>query len=179
MGVNSLAEEAITLLRDRGLTVGTGESLTAGLVCSALAEVPGCSDVLRGGVVAYEADVKRALLDVSDAALVQGVVSEAVAIAMAHGARAALGADVGVATTGVAGPDAHDGSPVGRVWIAVVVPAAGASPGDASPGLRSTARRLDLDGDRAAIRAGAVQAALGLLRATLDSSIGAAAAPGE
>ena len=79
----------VGLLLDRGLTVATGESLTAGLVAATLADVPGCSAVLRGGVVAYQADVKQSLLDVPDAALDRGLVSRAVAEAMAAGAAAA------------------------------------------------------------------------------------------
>ena len=132
--------EIVALLRDRGLTVATGESLTAGLVAATLADVPGASTVLDGGVVAYHAQAKERLLAVPAEALVHGVVSEPVAVAMAVGARAALRADVGIATTGVAGPEPHDGQPVGSVWIAV------------STTTRTQARHLDLVGDRAAIR---------------------------
>ena len=130
----------VALLRERGLTAATGESLTAGLVAATLAEVPGASTVLQGGVVAYQVEVKQDLLAVPGAALARGAVSESVAVAMAVGARDALRADVGIATTGVAGPEPHDGQPVGSVWIAVAT-AAGA-----------VARHLDLVGDRDAIR---------------------------
>ena len=124
----------------RGLTLATGESLTAGLVSATLAEVPGCSAVLRGGVVAYQPDVKADLLGVPQEALAQGIVSEQVALALAQGAARVLGADIGIGTTGVAGPDPHDGQPVGTVWIAV------SAPND------SRAVRLQLVGQRAEIR---------------------------
>jgi nicotinamide-nucleotide amidase len=154
----------VGLLLDRGLTVATGESLTAGLVAATLADVPGCSAVLRGGVVAYQADVKRSLLDVPDAALDQGLVSRAVAEAMAAGAARRLGADVGIGTTGVAGPDPHDGQPVGSAWIAVVTPDGPVS------------RQLTLAGDRSAIRRQTVEACWALV---LDALGTAAPAGGE
>jgi nicotinamide-nucleotide amidase len=141
----------VAKLLERGLTVATGESLTAGLVAATLAEVPGCSAVLRGGVVAYQADVKRQLLDVSDEELGAGLVSRQVAEAMARGAARRLGADIGIGTTGVAGPDPHDGEPVGSVWIAVVTPSGAVS------------RHLALTGDRAGIRRQTVEACWGLV----------------
>ncbi|MCX6433639.1 MAG: nicotinamide-nucleotide amidohydrolase family protein [Actinobacteria bacterium] len=152
------APDIVALLVDRGLTIATGESITAGLVAGTLAEVPGCSTVLRGGVVAYQADVKTALLGVSASALDQGIVSRAVAVAMAQGAARALGADIGIGTTGVAGPEPHDGQPVGSVWI----DAAGAG------GVRST--HLSLTGDRAQIRCQTVEACWGLVSDLLAGS---------
>lgn len=136
----------VAALLARGLTVATGESLTAGLVAATLAEVPGCSAVLRGGVVAYQADVKGSLLGVSAEALGAGLVSREVAEALADGAARQLGADVGIGTTGVAGPEPHDGEAVGSVWIAVVGPAGRVS------------RHLALTGDRAGIRRQTVEA---------------------
>ena len=141
--------------------MATGESLTAGLVAASLAEVPGCSAVLRGGVVAYQGDVKESLLDVPREALAEGLVSRPVAEAMAAGAARRLGADVGIGPTGVAGPDPHDGEPVGSVWIAVVTPDG------------TAARHLLLAGERAAIRRQTVEACWELVLDTL------AAAPGE
>lgn len=142
-------------LLDRGLTVATGESLTAGLVAATLAEVPGCSSVLRGAVVAYHGDIKGSLLDVPVETRAGGLVSRAVAEAMAAGAARRLGADVGIGTTGVAGPDPHDGEPVGSVWIAVVTPDGPA------------ARHLQLGGGRADIRRQTVEACWDLLLDTL------------
>lgn len=136
----------VAVLLARGLTVATGESLTAGLVAATLADVPGCSAVLRGGVVAYQPEVKQALLGVTDEDLAAGLVSEPVARGLAEGARRVMGADIGVGTTGVAGPEPHDGAPVGDVWIA------------ASSGHRTIARHLALGGSRELIRRQTVQA---------------------
>jgi nicotinamide-nucleotide amidase len=154
----SAAGTVVAALRARGWTLATAESLTAGRVAAAVADVPGCSDVLRGGVVAYQSDVKVELLDVLPADAVAGVVSRAVAEAMATGARHRVGADVGVSTTGVAGPDPHAGEPVGSVWIAV------ATPDDV------VSEHLTLTGSRDAIRASTVQAVLELLVRVLGRS---------
>lgn len=140
------AAQVVEALRARGWRVGTAESLTAGLVASGIADVPGCSDVLRGGVVAYAVDVKAAVLGIPDEVLDAGVVSREVAEAMAQAARRVLSADVGIATTGVAGPDPHAGEPVGSVWIAVAGPEAVLS------------RHLRFDGDRAEVRRATVSA---------------------
>ena len=87
-----IAQEAVALLQARGLTVGTCESLTGGMICSTLVDVPGASKVVRGGLITYQTDTKTLLADV-DAALIadKGVVSGEVARAMAAGARACLG----------------------------------------------------------------------------------------
>lgn len=116
-----LATRVVHTYTQRGLTVATCESLTAGLVAGTLATVPGASKVLRGGLVTYATDVKSALARV-DAGLLDavGAVDAEVALQMARGARRACEADVAVACTGVAGPDAQDGKPVGTVFIAVV-----------------------------------------------------------
>ena len=100
-----LSEHVLALLRGRGLRLAVAESCTAGLVAARLADIPGSSDVLLGGVIAYANDVKRELLGVPAALLAEyGAVSAEVARAMAEGARAATGAEVGIAVTGVAGP---------------------------------------------------------------------------
>ena len=145
----TLAVDLLAALRARGWTVAVAESLTGGLVAAAIVDVPGASASMRGGVVAYATDVKRDVLGV-DAALLasEGAVDPAVAWQMAEGVRRLLGADVGIATTGVAGPEAQDGKPVGTVCIAVVTPGG------------SSGSTLVLDGDRAAIRAGATAGAL-------------------
>lgn len=135
-----------------GRTIAVAESLTAGLVCARLADVPGASTVLRGGVVTYAADLKASLLGVGDDLLrVRGPVDADVARQMAAGVRVRLGADIGLATTGVAGPGPAEGHPAGTVHLAVD------HLGDISH------RRLNLPGDRAAIRAATVEALLGLL----------------
>ncbi|MGB9013502.1 MAG: nicotinamide-nucleotide amidohydrolase family protein [Aeromicrobium sp.] len=147
-----LAVQVVDLLRARGATVAAAESLTGGLVCAALVAVPGASDVVRGGVVAYAAEVKTGILGV-DAALVaaHGTVDAQVAEAMAIRARESCQATYGVSTTGVAGPDPSEGKAAGTVHVAV------ASPVDVQ------SRLLDLSGDRHDVRHGAVAAVLSLL----------------
>ena len=115
-----LAAQIVGLLARRRQTVAVAESLTGGLLGAAITTVPGASAVFRGGVIAYATDVKAALLGVSAALLAErGAVDPDVAGAMAAGVRERLGAAVGMATTGVAGPDAADGKPPGTVHIAV------------------------------------------------------------
>jgi nicotinamide-nucleotide amidase len=157
-----------------GRTVAVAESLTAGQVSARLGDVPGVSAVLRGGVVAYATDVKASVLGV-DAALLaeQGPVHPQVALQMADGVRRLLGADLGLATTGVAGPGPQDGHPAGTVYIAVTsidAPAGatvstshlqGEVEGLSTPGRQ--VRRLQLPGDRAGVRARATAAVLALL----------------
>jgi nicotinamide-nucleotide amidase len=135
------AEDLVNALRERGLTVAVAESLTGGLVVADLVSVPGASAVVRGGIVAYATELKATLLGVDAGVLAAGgPIQSIVAEQMAHGVRQRLGADVGLATTGVAGPDPQDGHAPGEVWIAVAT----------SSGVRSV--RLELGGDRATIR---------------------------
>ncbi len=116
----ALAQIVTSAASERGMTVGTAESVTGGLVCSTLVGVPGASAVVLGGVVAYDVAVKHAVLGVPRALLdAEGPVSHAVAVEMAKGAARVLRTDLAVATTGVAGPDWHDGHPPGTVVIAV------------------------------------------------------------
>ena len=150
------AAAAVAALRAAGATVATAESLTGGLVCATLVDVPGASDVVRGGIVAYAAEIKTTMLGV-DADLIEerGTVDADVAAAMARGACARIGATYGLATTGVAGPDSSEGKPPGTVHIAVAGPHG------------VVTRLLELAGDRATIRSGTVGALLSLLVATL------------
>jgi nicotinamide-nucleotide amidase len=108
-------------LRARGRTLAVAESCTGGLIAERLTEVPGSSDYFLGGVVAYANEAKQALLGVEAAVLAEhGAVSEPVARAMAEGARARLGADLAVATTGISGPSGgSEEKPVGLVYIAL------------------------------------------------------------
>jgi nicotinamide-nucleotide amidase len=115
-----LAAEVLTLLARAGWTVAVAESLTGGLVAAALTDVPGSSVAFRGGVVAYATELKAELLGVDAGMLAaHGPVYAPVAVAMAEGVRKRLGATVGLATTGVAGPGPQDGQPAGTVHIAV------------------------------------------------------------
>ncbi|MCI2240305.1 nicotinamide-nucleotide amidohydrolase family protein [Paenibacillus sp. TRM 82003] len=153
------AARVVAALRAAGLTVATAESLTGGLVCAALVDVPGASTVVRGAVVAYATELKESVLGVDGELLARtGPVDAEVARQMARGARARLGADVGLATTGVAGPGPADGHPAGTVFVAV---AADALPGGAA------ARLLRSPGERAAVRRSAVEAVLADLAALL------------
>jgi len=145
------AARLLDRLRDEGRTLATAESLTGGLVGASLTAVAGSSDVYLGGVVSYAISIKTAVLSVPEALIEDhGVVSEACAIAMADGARALTGADLAVATTGVAGPGPQDGLPPGTVWVAV------------SSGTGHAATELALSGDRDVVRRGAAAAALEL-----------------
>jgi nicotinamide-nucleotide amidase len=155
-----VGELVLDLVREQGLTLGAAESCTGGLVAARLTSVPGASDVFRGGIVAYENDVKLAPLGVAEETLAaHGAVSAETAAAMAEGAQKALRADVAVAVTGIAGPGGGTPEkPVGLVNLCA-----------AGPG-REVARELHLPGDREAIRRRATAAALHLLRELLAQS---------
>ena len=116
-GVDDDTMESVTLdlLRTRGLTLGLAESVTGGLVAARLTGVPGASDVLRGSIVSYATDVKYDVLGVPEGP----VVSPEAAAEMAVGARRVLGADIGLALTGVAGPAEQEGQPVGTLHVGV------------------------------------------------------------
>lgn len=121
-GATSLEAVVNDMLAARGLTLGLAESCTGGAVAARVAAVPGASRVLCGAVVAYDNGVKENVLGVDRQILEEdGAVSERAALQMAHGARAALGSDIGVSTTGIAGPTGGTPEkPVGTVWIAYV-----------------------------------------------------------
>ncbi|NKX91769.1 CinA family protein [Sanguibacter hominis ATCC BAA-789] len=145
------AAALVALVAAQRRTIAVAESLTGGALASAIVDVPGASTVLRGGVVAYATDLKASVLGVDGDLLArEGAVHPLVAEQMAAGVARLADASVGLATTGVAGPDPQDGQPVGTVFVAVQVDG------------RSTVRRLALDGDRAAIRAATVARAIGL-----------------
>jgi nicotinamide-nucleotide amidase len=136
----------------RGETVAAAESLTAGLFCASLADVPGASATLRGGVVVYATDLKTALAGVpADLLGEHGPVSRPTAAALAEGVRQRCGATWGVGLTGVAGPAAVDGHRPGRVYIGI------------ADGQRTDVVELDLPGDRPAVRSAAVAAAVEVL----------------
>nr|WP_232483410.1 CinA family protein [Brevibacterium yomogidense] len=148
-----MAAEAVHALTHRSLTLGTCESLTAGLLAATVATVPGASAVLRGGLVTYSTELKTTLAGVDAELLaVRGAVDPDVARQMALGARTVCGATIGVACTGVAGPDPQDGRPVGCVHIAV-----------ATGSDHVVARELSLSGDREDIRRATVGACLSLV----------------
>ena len=111
-------------LTDRGWTIGTAESCTGGLIGDTLTDRPGCSSYFMGGIISYDNRVKRARLGVMAETLeTAGAVSQETALEMARGARAALGVDVAVSATGIAGPGGGSADkPVGLVWLAVSGP---------------------------------------------------------
>jgi nicotinamide-nucleotide amidase len=148
----TLAPALIAALAGRGETVATAESLTAGLVCATLTEVPGSSAVVRGGLIVYATDLKARLAGVDPALLADhGAVHPEVAAQLAAGARDRCDADWGLGLTGVAGPGAQDGVEPGVVYV-----------GLAGSGKR-TIRTHRFEGDRRAVRTMAVRSALELL----------------
>ena len=156
-GEADLAAVVLEQCRTANLKLAVAESCTGGLLEERITNIPGSSGVFLGGVVAYHNDVKRDILGVGSEELTRfGAVSEEVVLQMATGVRATLGADVGIAITGVAGPGGGTPEkPVGLVWIAVA-------------GTEARARRFQMIGDRSEIRQRAAQAALEMLRRTLS-----------
>lgn len=152
----------INALVGRGLTIAVAESLTGGQLVAALVDVAGASAVLHGGVVAYNTALKHSVLGVPAALLAQrGAVDPEVARLMAVGVRGALAvdgrpADVGIATTGVAGPEPQDGKPVGTVYLGIAI------------GDRVESVPLQLAGTRREIQAQTVQEALATLLRALN-----------
>ncbi|MEM9514170.1 MAG: nicotinamide-nucleotide amidohydrolase family protein, partial [Actinomycetota bacterium] len=153
-GTDDDTMESVVLdeLRQRGLRLAVAESVTGGLVGARLTDIAGASDVFRGSIVSYASEVKRDLLAVSDGP----VVSESAAREMAHGVRDRLGADVGLALTGVAGPTEQDGQPVGTLYVGLV-----------GPGFDEV-RHARLPGQREQMRQFSVITSLGWLRAALS-----------
>jgi nicotinamide-nucleotide amidase len=138
----------------RGLSFGVAESLTGGLIASRLVNVPGASAWFRGGVVAYDAQVKFDLLGVPAGP----VVTESAAAAMAEGAARVTGADVGLGITGVAGPEEQEGVAPGTVFVGLSL-----------PGEPAQTRELRVPGDRVRVRQYGAISALDLLRRALDA----------
>lgn len=151
------AAEVVRRLAERGETLAVAESVTGGLLAAAVVAVPGASAVFRGGLVVYATDLKASLAGVpAEVLAARGPVDREVAQALAEGARDRCRADWGLATTGVAGPEPQGGVPVGTVYLAC-----------AGPGRPTEVRVRRLAGDRAEVRAGAVTAALALLRSAV------------
>lgn len=145
----TIAQTAIEMLTREGLIVATCESLTGGLICATLVDVPGASKVVRGGLITYQTDTKTLLAGV-DAGLIGecGVVSAEVARAMAEGARQRLGVDIAVSATGMASPGGDDEPPAGTVFVGI----------SSAKGVRAIP--LHLSGDRQEVRQQTVEAAI-------------------
>ncbi|WP_262287401.1 CinA family protein [Micromonospora sp. MA102] len=149
----SPAASVVHSLHERKETLATVESLTGGLLSASIVEIAGVSGVFRGGLVVYATELKSELAGVPEDLLAErGPVDPDVAAALAEGGRRRCGADWGLATTGVAGPEPQDGKPVGLVYVAA-----------AGPGGRGEVRELRLDGGRDHVRSAAVIEALRLL----------------
>lgn len=153
-----LADEVGRILKARKKTLAVAESCTGGKLGDMLTEVPGSSDYFLGGVISYSNDAKAGLLGVDGNTLkTKGAVSEEVALQMAAGARRALGADIGVGITGVAGPAGGTATkPVGLVYIAV------------SSSEASICRRSLFKGSRSSIKKQSAEKALAMLKELLE-----------
>ncbi|TQL48373.1 nicotinamide-nucleotide amidase [Homoserinimonas aerilata] len=161
------SDDLVHLLIERRLTIAVAESLTGGMLVSELVSTPGASAAVLGGVVAYNTELKHSMLGVDSAVInVHGVVHPDVAAQMAVHVRELLAvgglpADIGVSTTGVAGPEPQDGQPVGTVFVGVSLA------GDVR------VVQLDLSGDRESIRRQVVDRAIDEVLARLSEDAGA------
>lgn len=161
-GTADAAARVLALLRKRGQTLATAESLTGGLIGERLTGVPGASASYVGGVISYATRLKATLAGVPEQTLAElGPVAGRTAAEMATGVAGRCAADWGLAVTGVAGPEPQDGHPVGQVFVGVACPAAGTV----------SVRELRLVGDRAAIRDQTGDAALALLAEALGMPV--------
>ncbi|MBJ7279608.1 MAG: CinA family protein [Candidatus Nanopelagicales bacterium] len=139
--VNDLAYELIQKLGQRHLTISVAESLTGGLVAASLTQIPGASAVFKGGIIAYGDEIKQQVLKVDPALITKFTsISEPVAQSMATNVREIMNTDIGIATTGVAGPDKSDGFAPGIVFVAISI------------GDHKICQKLELVGDRTQIR---------------------------
>ena len=155
MDLQALVADAIAA----GLTVGTAESLTGGMLAATLVQVPGASGMLQGGVIAYQNEIKSRVLGVDEHRLeTHGAVDNLVACQMALGACRVTGARVGLSTTGVAGPEPHQGKAVGHVYLGVALDGA------------VQAYEYNFGGDRAMIRQQATDEALALLQQVVKAA---------
>ena len=150
--MNPQSQYIVETLTKRGEKIAIAESLTGGMLSAALTDVPGTSHIFLGSVIAYSVEIKIRELAVKQATIDRcGVVSEEVAFEMAEGIRSKFGSTWAISTTGVAGPGPSHSIPAGTVWIAIIGPS------------HREALALALEGDRAAVRLGAVESALATL----------------
>ena len=145
--VNDLAYELIQKLGQRHLTISVAESLTGGLVAASLTQIPGATAVFKGGIIAYRDETKEQVLKVDPALITKFTsISEPVAQSMATNIREIMNTDIGIATTGVAGPDKSEGFAPGIVFVAISI------------GDHNICQKLELVGDRTQIRDQSVNA---------------------
>ena len=162
MGIHDVALEVEVgkLLREKGLKLAVAESCTGGLVADRLTDIPGSSEYFLGGIVAYAYEAKVALLGVSwDTLRAHGAVSRETVLEMARGARQALGADIGISVSGIAGPGGGlPNKPVGTTWLGL------------STAANERAYQLTFAGDRRVNKEEAATAALRVLRDYLSDA---------
>lgn len=152
------ATDVIAALRKSGLFLATAESLTGGGVCARLVEIPGASDVVRGGVCTYTSQLKHEILGVDrDLLNTSGPVDPGVAAQMAQGARQLFNADCAISTTGVAGPGPADGHSAGTVYMALAMPEG------------TTVHLFSFEGSRNEVREQAISQAIALLNSALST----------
>ncbi len=157
---DTLASVAGDLLKKHGWTMSVMESCTGGLTASTITDIPGSSDYMRGGIVAYATDLKKSMGVPADVIEQHGVISRETALEMARASRLRCSSDVGIGITGVAGPDLQEGKPVGLVFIAIVTPET------------EVAEQFQMPGDRHDIKRRAALRALNMLRLALSSGSG-------
>ena len=139
--VQELASSLIKKLQENNLTIAVAESLTGGLVAASLTEIPGASKVFRGSITAYADEIKQNILNVKDETITNFTsISEQVALEMAINVRTIMKSDIGISTTGVAGPEKSAGFAPGLVFVAISI------------GDHNMCQKLEITGDRSKIR---------------------------
>jgi nicotinamide-nucleotide amidase len=157
--IQKLSETIVKTLTLRGETISTAESITGGLIGGAITGVPGSSEVFLGGVISYSNQMKKDELGITAADIKKvGVVSEAIAVAMALAIQKRTKSTWAISSTGVAGPGPIDGIPAGTVWIAIAGP-------KIAQGIE-----LSIAGKREIVRLGAVESALGAFERILSAT---------
>ena len=149
--VQELASSLIKKLQENNLTIAVAESLTGGLVAASLTEIPGASQVFKGSITAYADEIKQKVLNVNKETILKFTsISEQVALEMAINVRTIMKSDIGISTTGVAGPEKSAGFAPGLVFVAISI------------GDHNMCQKLEITGDRSKIRNQTVQEILQL-----------------
>jgi nicotinamide-nucleotide amidase len=149
--VQELASSLIKKLQENNLTIAVAESLTGGLVAASLTEIPGASQVFKGSITAYADEIKQNVLNVNKETILKFTsISEQVALEMAINVRTIMKSDIGISTTGVAGPEKSAGFAPGLVFVAISI------------GDHNMCQKLEITGDRSKIRNQTVQEILQL-----------------
>jgi len=149
--VQELASSLIKKLQEKNLTLAVAESLTGGLVAASLTEIPGASKVIKGSITAYSDEIKQNVLNVNEDTITNFTsISEQVALEMAINVRKIMKSDIGISTTGVAGPEKSAGFAPGLVFVAISI------------GDHNMCQKLEITGDRSKIRNQTVQEILQL-----------------